>query len=623
MIFSSLAKVVAVLAFLSGFLLSPSSAAQVSTLGGTSPDRIIFVDASASNGGDGQTWASAYRLLQDALEEARALAPTETIEIWVADGIYYPHLGGSPTTVLAYNAFEMINNVSIYGGFEGNEVDLAERDWQANKTVLSGDIDGNDTVNAFGLSESFDDLVGRNALHVVRAAQIDNSARLDGFYITGGMADLGGLIDSTFLMRYGAGFYGDNSYPILANLQIQGNRTTLASGRGGGAYFETDSGSSNPPLVMEDVALVNNQSETGGGLYTFRTRLFIDRSEIRGNQASDRGGAVFINLAIQEIRNTVIASNQASDGGGLWSFRGIPALVNVLLSGNYASNNGGGYFIDDPDSLNLTVVWTNTTVSGNRADGIGGGVYRSQPSAGSSVIYNSIFWGNQDTSGIGTSTANMGGPGGANFSAQHSLLQGFNPSGTGNLDGTDSANDPQFNLPVNPALAPTASGNLRVNPDSPIIDRGTLQAQINPFSTFNPPLVPLDGNVLFDLDGQDRVADGDGNGDANVDLGPYESSGINTFTVAGEVVGLNGEGLVLILNDSEALDVETDGAFQFQVPLQSGNFYEVTVGTQPIRPPQICIVNNGDGVIIDNDITTVDVLCTDRADSLFSDRFAD
>jgi len=620
MISNTFFKAFSCLMLFSALGLSAQALAQVQSGASGAPDRIIHVDASASDGGDGQTWASAYRYLQDALEEARTLAPAERIEIWVAEGVYRPHLGGNPSGTLAYISFEMINNVSVYGGFEGNEIDLSARDWQANPTVLSGDIDGNDTVNGFGLSENFSDLAGRNSLHVVRAKEIDDTSTLDGFFITGGMADLGGLIDSTFLMRYGAGFYADNSYLRLANLQIQGNRTTLTSGQGGGANFFTDSGSTNPPLVMDNVALVNNQSELGGGLYTFRTRLFIERSEIRGNQASDRGGAAFINLAFIDIRDTVIAGNQAIDGGGLWSFRGIPALVNVQMSGNFASNDGGGYYINDPDSINLTMLWTNTTVSGNRAGGAGGGVFRNQAAAGSSVLYNTIIWGNQDASGVGTQAANLGGPGAANFTAEHSLLQGWNPAGAGNFDGTDPANDPMFNLPINPALAPTASGNLRVSPDSPIIDQGTVQARIN---TFPGTAILLDGNLLFDLDGEERVADGDGDGFVDVDLGPFESGGIETYTVAGEVVGLNGEGLVLVLNDTQDIDVATDGAFQFPSPLQNGNSYAVTIGTQPRNPPQLCVVDNGEGVIIGNDITTVDVLCTDRPDGLFSDRFGD
>ena len=43
------------------------------------------------------------------------------------------------------------NNVRIYGGFVGTDTVRDQPDWQANNTVLSGDIDVNDTTNSDGV----------------------------------------------------------------------------------------------------------------------------------------------------------------------------------------------------------------------------------------------------------------------------------------------------------------------------------------------------------------------------------------------------------------------------------------------------------------------------------------
>jgi hypothetical protein len=45
---------------------------------------VIYVDGTASTGGTGQTWGTAYKYLQDALYKP----PTGGDEIWVAAGMY-------------------------------------------------------------------------------------------------------------------------------------------------------------------------------------------------------------------------------------------------------------------------------------------------------------------------------------------------------------------------------------------------------------------------------------------------------------------------------------------------------------------------------------------------------
>ena len=57
--------------------------------------------------------------------------------------------------------------MKLYGGFEGNESTLDERDPSKNVTVLSGDIDNNDNVDSAGIDESADDINGNNSFHVI------------------------------------------------------------------------------------------------------------------------------------------------------------------------------------------------------------------------------------------------------------------------------------------------------------------------------------------------------------------------------------------------------------------------------------------------------------------------
>src|SRR5262245_45142459 len=87
----------------------------------TARAQIVFVDASAGPGGDGSSWSTAFVDLKDGIAKAK-LDPSIT-QIWVAEGTYRPTLSGDRTA-----RFEMLPGVSFYGGFEGTETSLAQRD---------------------------------------------------------------------------------------------------------------------------------------------------------------------------------------------------------------------------------------------------------------------------------------------------------------------------------------------------------------------------------------------------------------------------------------------------------------------------------------------------------------
>src|SRR5687767_681524 len=91
-----------------------------------------YVDASAGGLNDGTDWTNAYTSLQSALADS-------CTDIWVAAGTYKPH--ASDRTV----SFALETGTAIYGGFEGDETLLSQRDWEANVTILSGDLNGDDS----------------------------------------------------------------------------------------------------------------------------------------------------------------------------------------------------------------------------------------------------------------------------------------------------------------------------------------------------------------------------------------------------------------------------------------------------------------------------------------------
>lgn len=81
------------------------------------------------------------------------------------------------------------------------------------------------------------------------------------------------------------------------------------------------------------------------------------------------------------------------------------------------------------------------------------------------------------------------------------------------------------------------------------------------------------------------------------------------FNVGGTVQGLQGSGLALQLNGGNTLAISSNGSFIFDVPLDSGAAYAVTVSGQPATPPQTCTVQNGSGTIGAANVRNVRVTC--------------
>ena len=168
-----------------------------------SASSVLYAAPTATGSADCSSWANACTL-QTALTNA-----TSGSQIWVRQGVHYP---GSNQT----DAFALKNGVAVYGGFSGTETSLAQRDWQTNVTVLSSDIDQNDTVDANGVVTNTANITGSNAFHVVTATNVMSTAVLDGFTITAGNANSSSPPDDA-----GGGMYNDNSSPTLRNLNLQ------------------------------------------------------------------------------------------------------------------------------------------------------------------------------------------------------------------------------------------------------------------------------------------------------------------------------------------------------------------------------------------------------------------
>lgn len=137
--------------------------------------RVIYVDAAAPAGGNGNLWTSALRDLQDALFIA-TFRPDRTVpvQIKIAQGVYTPDSG-----TLNRNASFVVNSaVSLLGGFAGLAgSNPAENDPSRFATVLSGDLWRNDSP---GVSARMD-----NSYLVLKVES--QPGTIDGISIRGGI----------------------------------------------------------------------------------------------------------------------------------------------------------------------------------------------------------------------------------------------------------------------------------------------------------------------------------------------------------------------------------------------------------------------------------------------------
>ncbi|MFN8473344.1 MAG: choice-of-anchor Q domain-containing protein [Anaerolineae bacterium] len=313
--------------------------------------------------GSGASWADGKNLAA-ALRDA----PSGS-QLWVKAGVYTPDPTGLTDPRSA--TFALKSGVAVYGGFAGTETLLSQRNWQANISILSGDLNGDDEADSPNN--------GDNSYHVVTGNGTNSSAILDGFTISGGNAN---------------GSSPDNDGGGMGNV------------------------SGSPTLT--NVTFISNYSGGGGGMVNQGGSPTLTNVTFSGNQATS-GGGMFINGGSPTLTNVTFSGNNAELGGGMYNQSSGPTLTNVTFSGNSVLGNtayGGGMY---NSGGNPTL--TNVTFSGNYAPS-GGGMYNSYD--GSPTIRNSILWG--DT---GSEIVNDGG---GTASVTYSIVQqasGVYP-GTGN-----------------------------------------------------------------------------------------------------------------------------------------------------------------------------------------------
>lgn len=310
------------------FFLAGTAAAQ---------SKIYYVSSQATDTGDGSSWANATTLTK-ALDKAVA-----GDQIWVQG---FETLTGNNLYVAPKEGFAVKSGVQLYGGFAGTESRLSQRvtlgkPYQLKyRSVLSGDIQKNDTVGSVDLIFPANGTRSDNATHVL-------SVNLDPTQASG----------------------NNNTYPTVINGFSIGNGQAAGTGdagKGGGIYVYGDN-SKGGVFRIERCFLISNYATQGGAVY-------VDASvkSVNGETSLINQSVVFNNAA----GDRAAVENQA---GGIY-LAGEATVVNTSIFNN---GNGGVRLSSGSKVVNATI-----------ARNTGAGVDMTAGGSGDAHVYNSIIWGN-------------------------------------------------------------------------------------------------------------------------------------------------------------------------------------------------------------------------------------
>ena len=265
-------------------------------------DRPIYVVETGS--GDGSSWQNAMNI-QDALSSA-----LYGDQIWVAAGTYYPTSGTDRNI-----SFQLKEGIELYGGFVGNETKLEERNWQENKTILSGDI---------GEREIITD----NSYHVIEAegsvSDPINNAIIDGIIVEKGFADGEFSYNSN-----GSGCFLDHASPLIRNTWFRENQ---AMGSGGAVY-----GTSTTSPVFGNVVFTKNTSEYQGGAVSFYGIMQFYNCLFYNNYSSSSYGAIFSSSKVGQVINSIAWNNNSKNTP--YQFDGISVSYSLVQGGHAGDGN--------------------------------------------------------------------------------------------------------------------------------------------------------------------------------------------------------------------------------------------------------------------------------------------
>ena len=335
-------------------------------------------------------WTLEYR--SGAIEAS--LAPTAQLQLaWagtlaifiadpnVSDGQPHATIAGQGSlrwTINQANALPEDDTIQLLAGT--HRITLVGSD----NVNLAGDLDIYSNISFVGATTNAEDTVVRSTVSGERVFDLPSNSGVtvsfSNLKITGGVANSsGGGINA-----------GNSNFVTMTNVVVSGNSAANGGGisAGAGATLTlnqvTVSGNSasgagggieaanQTTVVLNMATLTGNNAAAGAGLQSRGATTMTD-VVISGNSASGNGGGFSqtTGQASSTLNRVTISGNSAASGGGIYGGGGVLNASNVTISGNSAAASGGGIYVNNPG-----YSIANATIASNSAPvGTGGGVY--------------------------------------------------------------------------------------------------------------------------------------------------------------------------------------------------------------------------------------------------------
>ena len=165
----------------------------------------------------------------------------------------------------------------------------------------------------------------------------------------------------------GGGFAIDSAVVRLEDLTITGNETVGGDSNGevgGGGIFALHADVSMQNVTVSENSVTESRSD-GGGILVRYGSLTMDGCHVEGNTAPDCGGGMILRHSELNATKSFFENNTAPQGAGIY-FNDAPGdaeegcsgkhehlITDSTISGNTASNIGGGMYVGTTSNLTL------------------------------------------------------------------------------------------------------------------------------------------------------------------------------------------------------------------------------------------------------------------------------